>query len=90
MQEAEPLKLVRAIRLADAFAEYGGAPWKISMEMRPCRHCEIAGSEFPFSRGVSFYEVNSDGLIVAGRDLVESAAKPGGAALKVQSWSDFS
>ena len=49
----------------------------------PDRHCEIAGSEFPFSRGVSFYEVNEDGLIVAGRDLVESATKPGSAALQV-------
>ncbi|KAK9828791.1 hypothetical protein WJX72_002086 [[Myrmecia] bisecta] len=45
-------------------------------------HCDIDGHEFPFSRGCSFYEVNEQGLIVSGRDLVESAVKPGGAALQ--------
>lgn len=38
--------------------------------------------EFPFSRGVSFYEVNSDGQIVFARDIVEPAIKPGNAALQ--------
>ncbi|KAK9856775.1 hypothetical protein WJX84_010691 [Apatococcus fuscideae] len=57
----------------------------VSADERNCSvkwHTAIAGHEFPFSRGVSFYEVNEEGLIVAGRDLVESAIKPGGAALQ--------
>ena len=49
------------------------------------RHVELAGgTEFPFSRGVSFYEVDEDGRIVFARDIVEPAVKPGGAALKVR------
>lgn len=48
------------------------------------RHVELDGGiEFPFSRGVSFYEVDSEGRIVFARDIVEPAMKPGGAALKV-------
>ncbi|KAK9856460.1 hypothetical protein WJX84_004852 [Apatococcus fuscideae] len=45
-------------------------------------HCEIQGSEFPFSRGCSFYEVNAAGKITRARDLVESALKPGSLALQ--------
>lgn len=49
-----------------------------------CRHVELEGGiEFPFSRGVSFYEINEQGKIVFARDIVEPAMKPGGAALKV-------
>lgn len=44
-------------------------------------HVELEGHEFPFSRGVSFYEVDEQGKITSARDLVESAAKPGSAAL---------
>lgn len=44
-------------------------------------HVEVAGNEFPFSRGASFYELNSEGQIVYGRDLVEPALKPGSSAL---------
>ncbi|EFN53111.1 hypothetical protein CHLNCDRAFT_9491, partial [Chlorella variabilis] len=49
-------------------------------------HVEIAddsgrATEFPFSRGVSFYEVNDLGQIVFARDIVEPAIKPGAAAL---------
>ena len=48
------------------------------------RHVEVDGNEFPFSRGASFYEVNEDGQIVYGRDLVEPALKPGSSALLVR------
>lgn len=48
-----------------------------------CRHVEVNGHEFPFSRGASFYELNADGQIVYGRDLVEPALKPGSSALLV-------
>ena len=37
--------------------------------------------EFPFSRGVSFYETNDAGQIVFARDIVEPTFKPGAAAL---------
>lgn len=47
------------------------------------RHVEVDGNEFPFSRGASFYELNSEGQIVYGRDLVEPALKPGSSALLV-------
>lgn len=47
------------------------------------RHVEIDGYEFPFSRGASFYELNPEGQIVYGRDLVEPALKPGSSALLV-------
>lgn len=48
-----------------------------------CRHVEVDGNEFPFSRGASFYELDSEGRIVYARDLVEPAVKPGSAALWV-------
>ena len=48
-----------------------------------CRHVDLNGNEFPFSRGVSFYEVDASGKIVAARDLVEPAVKPGSSALLV-------
>ncbi|KAL4437246.1 hypothetical protein ABPG75_004385 [Micractinium tetrahymenae] len=49
-------------------------------------HVEIADEsgtsvQFPFSRGVSFYETNNQGQIVFARDIVEPAIKPGGASL---------
>lgn len=47
------------------------------------RHVEVDGNEFPFSRGASFYELNSEGQIVYARDLVEPAFKPGSSALLV-------
>lgn len=50
-----------------------------------CRHVDLAGNEFPFSRGVSFYEVNDEGKIVSARDCVEPAIKPGASALQVTS-----
>jgi hypothetical protein len=50
-----------------------------------CRHVEVNGHEFPFSRGASFYELNSQGKILYGRDLVEPALKPGSSALLVSS-----
>lgn len=37
--------------------------------------------QFPFSRGVSFYETNDQGQIVFARDIVEPAIKPGAASL---------
>lgn len=49
------------------------------------RHVDCSGHEFPFSRGCSFYEVGSDGLITAARDCVEPALKPGSSALYVRS-----
>ena len=45
---------------------------------------DLAGNEFPFSRGVSFYEVNDDGKITSARDCVEPALKPGASALQVR------
>jgi len=48
-----------------------------------CRHVELSGYEFPFSRGASFYEVTDKGQILYGRDLVEPALKPGSSALLV-------
>eukprot|EP00887_Chlorella_sp_A99_P003407 scaffold7.g3407.t1 len=45
-------------------------------------HVELEGIQFPFSRGVSFYEVNDRGQIVFARDVVEPSLKPGGAALR--------
>ncbi|KAK9812268.1 hypothetical protein WJX73_009037 [Symbiochloris irregularis] len=44
-------------------------------------HVDLAGNEFPFSRGCSFYEVDDQGKIRAARDLVEQAVKPGSSAL---------
>lgn len=38
--------------------------------------------EFPFSRGVSFYETNEAGEIVFARDIVEPTFKPGASALQ--------
>lgn len=46
------------------------------------RHVEIDGHEFPFSRGVSFYEFDSDGKMLKARDVVEGAVKPGTATLR--------
>ena len=48
-----------------------------------CRHVQLNGFEFPFSRGASFYEVTDAGQILYGRDLVEPAVKPGSSALFV-------
>ena len=46
-------------------------------------HVELEdGTVFPFSRGVSFYEINKAGEIVFARDIVEPAIKPGAAALQ--------
>ena len=46
------------------------------------RHVELDGvAQFPFSRGVSFYEINDEGRIIFARDIVEPALKPGSAAL---------
>lgn len=43
-----------------------------------CRHTELDGALFPFSRGCSFYVVDDSGKITWGRDCVESAPpKPG-------------
>ena len=49
------------------------------------RHVDCNDFEFPFSRGCSFYEVNSQGLITSARDCVEPALKPGSTALYVRS-----
>ena len=48
---------------------------------------DCSGNEFPFSRGVSFYEVGPDGLIRSARDCVEPALKPGASALYVRAMS---
>ena len=47
------------------------------------RHVEIDGHEFPFSRGVSFYEFDADGKMLKARDVVEGSVKPGTATLRV-------
>lgn len=46
-------------------------------------HVEIDGNIFPFSRGVSFYEMDSEGRILRARDVVEGLSKPGTGALQV-------
>jgi hypothetical protein len=47
-----------------------------------CRHSEVDGNLVPFSRGVSFYRTDQDGLITWGRDCVEaSPPKPGDSTL---------
>ena len=46
------------------------------------RHVEIDGHEFPFSRGVSFYEFDSGGKMLKARDVVEGAVKPGSSTLR--------
>ena len=48
-----------------------------------CRHLELNGEEFPFSRGLSFYELNDDGKIISARDVPEPTFKPGDAAFYV-------
>lgn len=46
-------------------------------------HVELEGvAQFPFSRGVSFYETDAEGRIVFARDIVEPTLKPGAASLK--------
>lgn len=47
------------------------------------RHLELNGEEFPFSRGLSFYELNEDGKIISARDIPEPTFKPGDAAFYV-------
>lgn len=57
-------------------------------KLKHCRHVDLNGHEFPFSRGVSFYEINDEGKIVAARDCVEPALKPGSSALQVRQSQD--
>ena len=38
---------------------------------------DLEGNEFPFTRGVSFYELDAEGRMRRGRDLLESPIKPG-------------
>ncbi|KAK9851123.1 hypothetical protein WJX84_001621, partial [Apatococcus fuscideae] len=40
-------------------------------------HVDLDGNEFPFTRGVSFYELDGQGRMLRGRDLLESPFKPG-------------
>ncbi|KAK9821483.1 hypothetical protein WJX74_000919 [Apatococcus lobatus] len=40
-------------------------------------HVDLEGIEFPFTRGVSFYELDEQGRMRRGRDLLESPFKPG-------------
>lgn len=51
-----------------------------------CRHLELNGVEFPYSRGVSFYEVNDDGKITSARDIPEPTIKPGDSAIYVRAF----
>jgi len=56
-----------------------GDPKKVGVRW----HVELDGvAQFPFSRGVSFYEVNDKGQIIFARDIVEPTFKPGAAALQ--------
>ncbi|KAL4535829.1 hypothetical protein Ndes2526A_g05392 [Nannochloris sp. 'desiccata'] len=56
-----------------------GDPKKVGVRW----HVELEGvAQFPFSRGVSFYEVNDNGQIIFARDIVEPTFKPGAAALQ--------
>ena len=49
------------------------------------RHLELNGVDFPYSRGLSFYEVNDEGKITSGRDIPEPTIKPGDSAIYVSS-----
>lgn len=40
--------------------------------------------EFPYSRGLSFYEVNDEGKITSARDIPEPTIKPGDSAIYVR------
>ncbi|KAL3161634.1 hypothetical protein ABBQ32_010489 [Trebouxia sp. C0010 RCD-2024] len=51
------------------------------VDVQWCRHLELNGVEFPYSRGVSFYEVNDDGKITSARDIPEPTIKPGDSAI---------
>ncbi|KAL0050493.1 hypothetical protein WJX82_000777 [Trebouxia sp. C0006] len=44
-------------------------------------HLELNGEDFPYSRGLSFYEVNDDGKITSARDIPEPTIKPGDSAI---------
>ena len=47
-------------------------------------HVELGGTPFPNTRGASFYRLSpASGLIVFGRDVVESPIKPGKAAFAI-------
>ena len=48
-----------------------------------CRHLELNGVDFPYSRGLSFYEVNDEGKITSARDIPEPTIKPGDSAIYV-------
>lgn len=52
-----------------------GVRWHVELE-------GVAQFPFPFSRGVSFYEIDEDGRIKFARDIVEPTFKPGAAALQ--------
>lgn len=39
--------------------------------------------DFPYSRGLSFYEVNDEGKITSARDIPEPTIKPGDSAIYV-------
>lgn len=55
-----------------------GDPYKVGVRW----HVELDKvAEFPFSRGVSFYEINKEGKIIFARDIVEPTIKPGASAL---------
>lgn len=56
-----------------------GDPRKVGVRW----HVELEGvAQFPFSRGVSFYEIDDEGRIIFARDIVEPTFKPGAAALQ--------
>ncbi|KAL0017854.1 hypothetical protein WJX77_002987 [Trebouxia sp. C0004] len=44
-------------------------------------HLELNGEDFPYSRGLSFYEVSDDGKITSARDIPEPTIKPGDSAI---------
>ena len=49
-----------------------------------CRHLELNGVDFPYSRGLSFYEVDDEGKITSARDIPEPTIKPGDSAIYVR------
>jgi hypothetical protein len=63
-----------------AYARFGNR-WAVWLQPM-YRHSEVDGNLVPFSRGVSVYRVNKEGLIEWGRDCVEaSPPKPGDSTL---------
>lgn len=84
MSKPAQLWRILSIILAEP-QDFSALPMYVMLLMiRPwCRHLELNGVDFPYSRGLSFYEVNDEGKIVSARDIPEPTIKPGDSAIYV-------